>query len=41
MNAPNRYNSYLAQIYGPGFMTPPDPKHRHAHGAYSEACKNG
>lgn len=39
--APGNYSAYLSQIYGPSYLTPPPPGQRHAHGAYSEACKNG
>eukprot|EP01114_Cavostelium_apophysatum_P020122 TRINITY_DN6654_c0_g1_i1.p1 TRINITY_DN6654_c0_g1~~TRINITY_DN6654_c0_g1_i1.p1 ORF type:complete len:312 (+),score=37.46 TRINITY_DN6654_c0_g1_i1:154-1089(+) len=39
LSAPANTDAYLTQIYGVNYTQPP-PK-RHAHGVYSESCKNG
>jgi phosphorylcholine metabolism protein LicD len=41
VNAPRDYRKYLAQIYGPNWITPPTPEERDAHGDYYTACANG
>jgi len=41
VSAPRNYTSYLEQVYGPGWRSPPSREQRDAHGDYYTACGKG